>query len=77
MLELRKTMTIPQDHILRLSVPNVPKGKEVEVIVLSKEVPREIDTKIALISRAAKDPLYLRDIQELGDDFSTIDSEHI
>jgi hypothetical protein len=77
MLELHQTMTIPQDHILRLRVPHVPKGKEVEVIVLSKEGPRGMDEKLALIARAAKDPLYLSDMQELTDDFAAIDSEHI
>ena len=36
MIEMRQSMRIPQDHILHLNVPNVPKGEEVEVLVLSK-----------------------------------------
>jgi hypothetical protein len=76
MLALHETLRIPADHILRLNVPNLPKGEEVEVLVLAKNK----DTyaaKIALIAEAARDPLYQKDMDEIADDFAFVDSEHL
>jgi hypothetical protein len=73
MLALRETVKIPEDHMLHLKVPNVPKGEEVEVFVMSKDDRR---TKLALMTQAATDPLYQNDIQDIAEDFSASDSEH-
>lgn len=69
-------MRVPQDHILHLKVPNVPKGEEVEVLVFSKT---ELDrtAKIAMIAEAAHDPLYRRDMEDTSDDFGAVDFEHL
>jgi hypothetical protein len=77
MLEMHQTMTIPPDHILHLKVPKVPKGEEVEVFVISKNGPIDNAAKFALIARAADDPLYLSDMEEISQDFAFVDSEHI
>ncbi|HWF43859.1 MAG TPA: hypothetical protein VG537_04380 [Candidatus Kapabacteria bacterium] len=74
MLALHETLRIPDDHILRLSVPNIPKGEEVEVLVLSKNGDTHAG-KIALIAEAARDPLYQQDMDEIADDFAFVDSE--
>jgi hypothetical protein len=75
MLEFHQTMTIPPDHILRLNLPEFQRGAEVEVIVYPKQ--NGDDPRIAQIALAAKDPLFLQDIQEIADDFKYVDSEHI
>jgi hypothetical protein len=77
MLEMHQTMRIPSDHILRLSVPNVPKDEEVEVFVISNNGSTDNAAKFALIARAANDPLYLSDMEEIANDFAFVDSEHI
>ena len=76
MLEIHQTMTIPSDHILHLKVPKVPKGEEVEVFVISKDDSKKNAAKLDLIARAANDPLYLRDMEEIAQDFAFVDSEH-
>ena len=75
MFEFHQTMTIPPDHVLRLNLPDLQNGAEVEVIVHSKQ--NGEDPRIAQIALAAKDPLFLQDIQEITDDFKFIDSEHL
>ncbi len=77
MLEMHQIMTIPPDHILHLKVPKVPKGEEVEVFVISKKNSANDAAKLALIARAANDPLYLSDMDEIARDFAGVDSEHI
>ncbi|MEP7236084.1 MAG: hypothetical protein ABI778_12385 [Ignavibacteriota bacterium] len=70
MLELHQTITVPQDHILHLNVPEVPKGEEVEVYIYTKKGEKSRAEKLALIAKAANDPLYLQDIEEIENDFS-------
>ena len=74
MLALRETVRIPDDHVLHVKVPNVPRGEEVEVLVLSKD---DIAKKLQLMSQAARDPLYQQDIDVSGDDFMFVDQEHV
>jgi len=76
MLALHETFRIPDDHVLHLRVPNIPRGEEVEVLVLSKNGDTHA-AKIALIAEAARDPLYQNDMDEISDDFAFVDSEHI
>ncbi len=70
MLQLHQTITVPQDHIVRLNVPDVPNGEEVEVYIYSKKGEKTRAEKLALIAKAANDPLYLQDIEEIENDFS-------
>ena len=55
----------------------MPKGKEVEVFVISKDDSKDHAAKLAMIARAANDPLYLSDMEEIAQDFAFVDSEHI
>lgn len=75
-MALHQTLRIPEDHILRLKIPNVPKGEEVEVLVLSKDRAAH-KAKIALLAEAAQDPRYRHDMDRIAKDFSVIDSEHL
>ncbi len=77
MLEMHQTMRVPPDHILHLTVAQVPKGEEVEVFVISKNDSTNDAAKLALIARAASDPLYLSDMEEIAHDFAAVDSEHL
>ena len=70
MLQLHQTITVPQDHILRLNVPDVPNGEEVEVYIYTRKGEKTRAEKLALIAKAANDPLYLQDIEEIENDFS-------
>jgi hypothetical protein len=76
MIEMRQSMRIPQDHILHLKVPNLPKGEEVEVLILSKNG-TNYPEKVAKLAEAARDPLYLEDMNAVAADFAFADSEHI
>ncbi len=76
MLALHQTVRIPDDHILRLNVPSIPKGEEVEVLVLSKNGDSHA-ANLALMAEAAHDPLYQQDMDEIGSDFAFVDSEHL
>ena len=74
MREIRQTMTVPADHVLHVTVPDVPKGEKVQVIVVPAADDRT--RKLAQMAAAASDPLYLEDIHEIGEDFSFTDTEH-
>ncbi len=76
MLALHDTFRIRADHILHLRIPNIHKGEEVEVLLLSKNVDTHA-AKIALIAEAARDPLYQKDMDEIADDFGFVDSEQL
>ena len=75
MLALHETLRMPDDHVLHLRVPNVRKGEEVEVLVLSKNGDTHA-AKLALIAEAARDPLYQKDMDDIANDFAYVDSEH-
>ena len=77
MLQLHETITVPSDHILRLNIPDVAKGEEVEVFIYSKNGERTYEEKIALIAKAASDPLYLEDMEEIENDFSATLGENL
>ena len=70
MLQFHETIAVPSDHILRLNVPDVPKGEEVEVFIYSKKESSTRAEKLALLAKAANDPLYLKDIEDIDEDFS-------
>jgi hypothetical protein len=67
MLQVHKTITVPADQILRVSVPDVPKGEEVEVYIYTKNGSPSYEDKLALLDRAVNDPLYLKDMEEAED----------
>jgi hypothetical protein len=69
-------MRIPEDHVLHLKVPNVKKGEEVEVLVISNAGDSRSE-KLARLAKAANDPLYLQDMKEIADDFAFVDSENL
>ena len=75
-MALHERVRVPDDHILHLKVPNVPKGAEVEVLVLSSTGESRAE-KLARLAKAANDPLYQRDINNIADDFRNSDSEQI
>jgi hypothetical protein len=67
---VHKTIIVPADHILHVSVPDVPKGAEVDVYIYTKNGSPSYEEKLALLDRAANDPLYQQDMEEVEEDFS-------
>ncbi len=70
MLQSHKTITVPSDHILRVSVPDLEKGEVVDVYIYTKNGSKTYEEKLALLDRASNDPLYQQDMEEIEEDFS-------
>ena len=62
-----------KDNTLVIELPSSFKGKEVVVTV--DDTPTVQMEKMELMKQAAKDPMYLEDLNEVNDDFKYIDHE--
>lgn len=63
------------DNKLVITLP--PGFKDKEVVVTIDDMPNGQKDKLLLMRQAAQDPLYLADLNEVNDDFKTIDHETI
>ncbi len=72
MLQVHQTFTVPSDYILRVNVPDVANGEEVEVFIYTKNDSLSREEKLAMLKQAATDPLYLSDMQEIDEDFAAV-----
>ncbi len=59
---------------LIVNVPEIFKKKK-EILVILDDSINKVKNKLNLIKKAASDPLFLEDIEEINEDFSLIDSE--
>ena len=69
-----KTYEVKNNNQLIIQLPDHFKTKR-KVKVTIEDVEDEPDNKIDLIMKAAKDPLFLADINEISKDFEIIDNE--
>jgi hypothetical protein len=60
---------VPDNHLLHISVPTFAAGQEVEITILAKADSNGMDAKIRQMEKAAHDPFFLADLQEIAVDF--------
>ncbi len=71
---LRQIVRIPEDHEIKIKVPQyLLKNEIVEVILIIKKRSDNFDQKIDELRNAMKDELFLSDLKEVSEDFDTID----
>jgi len=63
------------DNQLIITLPVGFKDKQVLVTIDDK--PSQNEDKISMMKLAAKDPLYLSDLQEVNDDFEGIEHDNL
>jgi hypothetical protein len=64
------------DHQLIINLPNEFKDK-MKVLVTIDDVPDSTAAKLLLLKKAATDPLFLSDIEEVSNDFDHVDKEDL
>ncbi|MBI3195354.1 MAG: hypothetical protein HYZ34_12955 [Ignavibacteriae bacterium] len=64
---------VPQNNQLTITLPQELRSEEVFVTIA--EVSNNRNKKIELMQQAASDPLYLRDLLEVNNDFDMLEHE--
>ncbi len=77
MIALRQLKRVPRNHKIVIDVPeSIHENQMMEVILLCKEMPKNDKTnKIMQLKNSQYDPLFLSDLQEINDDFNSLDKE--
>ncbi len=75
-MTFEKTYELNNKKQLIIRLPDSFKSKK-RVKVTVEDADDDKATKIALLKKASKDPLFLSDIQEIQDDFKYADSEEL
>jgi hypothetical protein len=71
---LRQIVRIPEDHEIKIKVPQyLLKNEIVEVILIIKKRSDNFDQKINELRDAMRDELFLSDPKGVSEDFDTID----
>lgn len=74
MQAIRQIVRIPRNHEVKIKIPgHIAEDELMEVILLVKERDRTFIDKIEKLKQAAKDPLFLKDMEEVNRDFSDAD----
>ena len=69
-----KTYEVQEDHRLIITLPAKFKTRK-QVRVIIEEIDESRSKKIYSLKKAAKDPLYLTDTEEIASDFIHSDNE--
>jgi len=73
---LRQIVRIPSNHELKIKIPeHIAENELMEVILLIKSNKRSYGEKIIQLKEAAKDPMYLEDMNSANRDFEYTDLE--
>lgn len=75
-MSFKKIYDVPKNHQLTISLPNSFPSKQ-KVIVTVEEVPLSKKEKLKLMKRAASDPLFIQDMNEVNNDFDLIKNESL
>ncbi len=75
-MTFEKTYDIQKNNQLTIKLPEKFKSKK-RVRIIIEDVDDDRNTKLDLLKKASKDPLFLSDIQEVKDDFQYSDREAI
>ncbi|MDO8966344.1 hypothetical protein [Algoriphagus sp.] len=73
-------MTVKQIHKIKgdqliIDLPESLKSSGKEVLVTIEDTTTIQEKKIALMKKAAKDPIFLKDLEDIKSDFESIDFE--
>ena len=73
---IKQIVRIPENHEIRIKVPQyVPKDEIMEVILIVEKRPDSFKEKIRKLKEAVRDDLFLDDFREISEDFKKIDLE--
>lgn len=73
---VKQIIKIPKNHEIKIKVPmEFPENETVEVILIMKKRQDSFRVRIHELKNAAKDNLFLEDLEEISDDFRSIDTE--
>jgi len=75
-MTFKQTYEIQKNNQLLIKLPDGFKKKK-RVMVIIEDIKEEQEDKFKLMKKAAKDPLFLADIEEVNEDFKNIDKELI
>lgn len=75
---VKQIIKIPKNHEIYIKVPReFPENETVEVILIMKKRQDSFRVRIRELKNAAKDNLFLEDLEDISDDFRSIDTEGI
>lgn len=75
-MSFREIFDVPKDHQLVINLPqNFPPKRK--VIVTVEEMSLSKKEKMKLMKRAVSDPLFIRDMNEVNNDFDPISDESL
>ncbi len=73
---VKQIIKIPKNHEIKIKVPReFHENETVEVILIMKKRQDSVRERIREVKNAAKDNLFLEDLEEISDDFRSIDIE--
>ncbi len=73
---VKQIIKIPKNHEIKIKVPReFPENETVEVILIMKKRQDSFRERIRELKNAAKDNLFLEDLEEISEDFRSIDIE--
>ena len=73
---IKQIVRIPKNHEIKVKVPQeVPENEAVEVILIIKKRQDSFKEKIRELKKAAKDELFLKDLEETSEDFRSVELE--
>jgi hypothetical protein len=73
---VKQIIKIPKNHEIKIKVPReFPENETVEVILIMKKKQDSFRERIRELKNAAKDRLFLEDMEEISEDFKSIDLE--
>lgn len=73
---IKQIVRIPKNHEIKLKIPQeVPENEAVEVILIIKKRQDSFKEKIRELKKAAKDELFLKDLEETSEDFRSVELE--
>jgi hypothetical protein len=71
---IRQIVRIPEDHEIKIKIPQyLLKNEIVEVILIIKKRSDNFEQKIDELRDAMKDEFFLSDLNEISEDFGTVD----
>lgn len=73
-MTFKQIVEVPKNHRLVINIPSTFPEKH-KVIVVVDDITETNERKLALLKKAANDPLYLSDMEEVNQDFDPLDSE--
>lgn len=73
---MRQIIRTPKNHVIQIHISkHIPENELVEIIMIVRTQQTEFERKIHALKTAMQDQLFLDDLDEVSQDFATIDAE--